>query len=246
MHRRRVSSKRDRIGHIIKVTVMVLEGLGVPRYSSEFSNRLYDDRVKIGLLVLRQHLDVSFRELCSILSSLKVWIGRVPHHSTLVKFSKRIDTELLDKVLWMIAHMLCGRDMTVAVDATGFSCSNASRHFVKRLKEIGGKTTYGNDARRGFSKASFAVDTDTKAILACDCIDSNHADVKRMTYLVDDLVDGGFSIGTVVADKGYDAEYVHVEIHERLNAEAFIPIRNIEKARLRHPEYGHPDSTEEG
>ena len=32
--------------------------------------------------------------------------------------------------------------------------------------------------------------------------------------------------------KGYDAEYVHVDIHERLGAKVFIPIWEIEKARI--------------
>jgi hypothetical protein len=93
-------------------------------------------------------------------------------------------TDMMDRILRYITEMLCGRDMIVAADATRFSCSNASRHFVKRLREMGLKDgiTYTNTAVRGFSKASFAVDTETKMILACDCADSNHADVKRMTF----------------------------------------------------------------
>ena len=229
VHRRRSPSKRDRLAYVIKVTSLVLVGLGVPRYSSEFSNRLYDVHIKIGVLIMRQYLDASFREICSMLSSMKVWKGKVPDHSTFVKFSKRIDAGLLDRTLWAMAHMLCGNDMVIAVDSTGFSCSNASRHFVKRLKETGSKIGYTNDAKKGFSKASLAVDTSTKMILACDCIDSNNADVKRMTFLIDDLADGGFSVAFVVADKGYDAEYVHVEIKERMNATAFIPLRNMSK-----------------
>jgi len=213
---------------------MVLGGLGIPKHSSEFSNRLYDDRLKIGLLIVRQHLDVSFRELCTMLPSLRVWNGRCPDHSTLVKFSAKVGTMVLDRVLRSIAMMLCRTDITVAVDSTGFSCSNASRHFVKRLKEMNknNKIAYAGSSVRGFSKASLAVDTSSKMILACDCVDSNHSDVKRTSYIVDDLVDGGFKIKYIVADKGYDAEYVHVDIRERLNAKAFIPIRKWEQARI--------------
>ena len=231
---RRSSSGRDRIDQIIKVTDMTLEGLGIPKHSSEFSNRLYDDRLKIELLIVRQYLDVSFRELCTILPSLRVWNGRSPDHSTLVKFSGRIGTAMLDRVLRSVAMMLCRMDMIVAVDSTGFSCSNASRHFVKRLKEMNKdkKITYAGSSVRGFSKTSLAVDTSSKMILACDCVDSNHSDVKRMSYLIDDLVDGDFKIKYIVADKGYDAEYVHVDVRERLNAKAFIPIRRHESARI--------------
>jgi transposase len=232
VRRRRSSSERDRLAYVIKVTSFVLEELGVPRYSSERSNRLYDVHLKTGLLVLKQYLDVSYRELCSIVSSLKIWRGRVPDHSTLVKFSKKVSAEVLDKVLRSIARKVCGKDMTVAVDSTGFSCSNASVYFIKRLKEMGTGISYSKSTRRGFSKASFAVDVSTKMILACDCVDSCHADVRRIPYIIDDLAEGGFSVKCVVADKGYDAEYVHVDIRERLKADAMIPLRKIEPARI--------------
>ena len=107
MRSRRVTSRQDRLASIIKATSSVLEGLGVPRYSSEFSNRLYDVHLKIGWLIIRQHLDVSFRELCSILPSLRVCRGRIPNHSTLVKFSQGADAKSMDKVLQALAHMLC-------------------------------------------------------------------------------------------------------------------------------------------
>ena len=93
----------------------------------------------------------------------------------------------------------------------------------------GSEIMFVSAVQRGFSKASFAVDTNTKMILACDCVDSNHADVKRITYLIDDLAGSEFSISYVVADKGYDAEYVHKEIWERLDAKTMIPIRNMSK-----------------
>lgn len=51
---------------------------------------------------------------------------------------------------------------------------------------------------------------------------------------VSSLAKGGLSISCVVADKGYDAEYVHRDIHERLGADAMIPIRNIEPARIEY------------
>jgi len=66
-----------------------------------------------------------------------------------------------------------------------------------------------------------------KMILSCDCADQHSHDVKRMKYAVRSLVKGRFGIRCVVADKGCDAEYVHVEIRERLGAEAFISVRIV-------------------
>jgi hypothetical protein len=64
-------------------------------------------------------------------------------------------------------------------------------------------------------------------IPACDCVDSSCADVKRLTFLIDDTVAGKFDVRFVVADKGYDAEYTHREIRERIKAEALIPLRKM-------------------
>jgi len=189
---------------------------------------MYDEHTKIGLLVLRQHLGVPYRELCLMLPSLRAWRGRVPDHSTLVKFSGRVGQGVLEAVLRATASMLCGCGMTVAVDSTGFSCSSASRHFTRRLVEMGQGEGMGHagTSRKRFLKASLAVDTGTLVVLACDCVDSRHTDVRRMTHVVDGLVDGGYGISYVVADKGYDVEYVHREVSERLGARAFIPPRS--------------------
>ncbi|MCL2031975.1 MAG: transposase [Methanomassiliicoccaceae archaeon] len=110
--------------------------------------------------------------------------------------------------------------MVVAIDSTGFSLTNISGHMEKRVREFGVRRE-----KKDFVKTTFAVDTDTKMILSCDCTDKHSHDIKRMEYTVTSLVRGGFGIRCVVADKGYDAEYVHRDIHERLGADAMIPIR---------------------
>jgi hypothetical protein len=117
--------------------------------------------------------------------------------------------------------------MVVAVDSTGFSLRNISRHMEKRVKEFGAVRK-----KKDFVKTTYSVDTDSLMILSCDCTDQHSHDVKRMAYAVSSLVRGGFGVGCVVADKGYDAEYVHRDIHERLGADAMIPIRKTEQARI--------------
>ena len=111
---------------------MVLTRLGVPTYSLERSDHMYSVHRKVRLLILRQYKDISFCELYSMLSSMRVRKGLVPDHSTLVKFSGTLDDGLLRKVMACIMMLLCGSYMTVAVDATGFSCSNASRYYARR------------------------------------------------------------------------------------------------------------------
>ena len=76
----------------------------LPRYSSKFSNRIFDNHQKIILLVIKQKFRLTYRglidflymsnELCGILK-----LKRMPHHTTLVKFVKRISPSLLNKLI---------------------------------------------------------------------------------------------------------------------------------------------------
>jgi transposase len=217
---------------IIKVVMMALEGMGVPKYSSKKSKRMYSDHAKIALLVLRQYLNRSYESFSKDLGSMsgalrEAAVDKVPDPSTLSKFSARIDAEIIRKAIGNTAKIVCLPGIIAAVDSTGFSCSNASRHYVKRLKEMSGN----NDMRyslanvRDYSKMSLMIDTSSLMIMSADVCPSNMPDVKRLTYLVDDAKETGFSVSYVVADKGYDSENAHRYIRENLRCETMIPIR---------------------
>jgi hypothetical protein len=85
--------------------------------------------------------------------------------------------------------------MIVAVDSTGLSLSNISRHMEKRVKEFGVRKK-----KKDFVKTTYSVDTDSLMILSCDCTDQHSANVKRMEHAVTSLVKGRFSIGHIVAE----------------------------------------------
>jgi len=189
---------------------------------------MYSDHAKVGLLVLTEYLGKSFEEFVKILPSMKgvirtAGISGIPDGSTLRKFRRRLDADILDRVVAYQSGMIVGNSkITAAVDATGMSTSHASKYYVARLKYFGTE----NIVVRGYAKVSMAVCVDTKTILAIDTTESRAADVKRLRYIVDKLADHKRQIGCMVLDKGYDAEYVHEMIHERLNAESLIPARD--------------------
>ena len=205
---------------------MILTGMGYPEYSSKKSKRMYSDHAKVGLLVVMEYLGKSFAEFARLLPSFvsvvrTAGIGTIPDESTLRKFRKRLDPKVLDKVLLFQSRMITGtEDATVGIDATGFSTAHASKHYMMRLRQLGTE----NAVVRGFTKVTFASCVHTKAIFAADTADSRTADIKRLEPLLDILA-GSCRIGCVLADKGYDAEYAHVMISERLGAEAVIPAR---------------------
>jgi len=205
---------------------LILTGVGYPEYSSKKSKRTYSDHAKVGLLVVMEYLGRSFTEFSRLLPSLTgvmkaAGIDTVPDESTLRKFRKRLDPNVLDKVLAYQSRMITGTDeTTVGIDATGFSTAHASRHYVMRLRQFGTEDT----VMRGFTKATFASCVHTKAILTADTAGSRVADIKRLEPVLD-ILSGSGRVGCVLADKGYDAEYAHIMIRERLGAEAIIPAR---------------------
>lgn len=121
------------------------------------------------------------------------------------------------------------------MDATGFSESNASKHFVKRLKAFGTET----QTVRDFAKATLAVDVQSKAIAVCDVATSHTADVKRFVPVSEKLKDTGIPVSVLLADKGYDAEYIHLEARRifGFGISTQIPARNCKSPKAARQEW---------
>ena len=222
---------KDYLAGLVVTVMMVMEHLAVPEYFSRFSNRIFGDRWKFGLLVLKEFLDVSYEDLVRFLPSMRGVLEaggapRIPHKDTLRKFSGRLPEGMLDRAIGETARLLCGSDVVAAVDSTGFSESNASRHFVKRLKQFGTV----DSVVRDFAKATFVADVKSLAIISCDVVDSHTHDIKRFAPALESASRTGVNISKVVADKGYDSEQAHVDARGILGAgiETVIPARNKE------------------
>jgi len=147
----------------------------------------------------------------------------IPDHSTFVKFSISLDPLLLDKVLNSVAMMICRNDIIMAIDSTGFSCSSASKHYLKRMKETGSVPS----AVRNYTKATLAADTGSLAVMSCVTSVSNVHDIKHIPEMLDKIASGGYGVAHAALDRGYDFEDVHIRIRERLNAGTAIPVRNM-------------------
>ena len=222
---------KDYLAGLVVTVMAVLDHLELPEYFSKFSNRIFGDRWKFGLLVLKEFLDVSYEDLVKVLPSMRGVLEaggapRIPHKDTLRKFSGRLPEGMLDRAIGETARLLCGSDVVAAVDSTGFSESNASRHFVKRLKYFGTE----DRVVRDYAKATFAADVKSLAIISCDVVDSHTHDVKRFAPVLESAGRTGVSISKVVADKGYDSEQAHKDARGILGAgiETVIPAREKE------------------
>jgi IS5 family transposase len=167
----------------------------IPKYFSKFSNKIYSNHQKIVLLVLKQKLKITYRDLIewlAVTTEIKLVIGltRIPHHSTLVKFAKKLSTSLLNCLLNIKQAGI------VAVDATGFETETKSYYY---------RNAYHNKQKkkaRRYDKLSIAIDTDKQIILSHKIRKGPRNDNIDFKTLLKDLSIRHY----VVADKGYDSK----------------------------------------
>lgn len=114
-----------------KSLLQKLDGLlrKFPKFLHHFGPKTYTARLHLKCLLLMEKLNCSFSKLYEFLHYFGV--NHPPERSTLIKFRKRLPAELWDDLLKASAGLeLCEMG---AIDSTGFSRSNASSYFVKRI-----------------------------------------------------------------------------------------------------------------
>jgi len=204
-----------------RFTLLALRAVDVIRpYSNRFSKRKYTQRQHTVMLMLKKRLRCSYRELVQLfelMPELAKMLGlkELPHFTTLQKFFARFPSGLFARVLQRtLAFFNAGE--TLSIDSSGFSIRHMSSHYEKRC----GKN-------RPYIKSSLAVDARSQAIVA-DKVRKSHAhDVKDFKQLVRRAP--GYT--TLVADKGYDAEWCHREA-KRHGMRAVIPVRTRGRSRV--------------
>jgi hypothetical protein len=187
----------------------------IPRYSSKFSNKIYDVRQKLSVLILRQRLKMTYREVVRFLkfNSLAralLNLKTVPDHSTLVRFHNKIKPEILNS-------LLCDKQANiVAVDASGFQTNHMSYHYANQWNS--------QDKRkhRRYLKLTIAIDTNTQYIMA------NKIRLSPRNDTIDFMsVLKNFKCDFVVADKGYDSKKNRRFVLRQMNSNPQIPYRSI-------------------
>lgn len=186
----------------------------VPRYFSKFSKKIFCNHQKIVLLVLKQKLNITYRDLIEFLkiSSVSLYIGlkRIPHHTTLVKFAKRIKPNLLN---FFLIHKKASK---VAVDATGLELESKSYYYRNITQN---RFDYRRKTKR-FMKLTIAVDTDKQLIMNYNLRRDYKKCNEEFRRLLSDL-----KIDYALADKGYDCKQNRQFVINKLKAIPIIPLR---------------------
>lgn len=230
---------RGEAGRLMRVArlSMALSRRCLASYGSLKSRQDFTQPQLMTCLVLKAITKNDYRgivELLALSPLLRQAIGldKVPHYTTLQKFMARpgVDAAMravLDEVLKHAGVDADQPGVELTADSTGFQSGLASEHYRTR-RGITGK------ARR-YVKVSAAVICGLllPAGLVVDLGPSN--DMKQMPALLEQA-GARTRPSLLLADRGYDAEWVHRLCHEQWNARCMIPVRQ-EKGKLTRSHY---------
>lgn len=203
---------------------MAAARLCVSAYSCPKSRRDFTQRQLLACLVLKAITKSDYRgvrELLLVAAPLREAIGleKVPHWTTLQKFMAKsnvpalVDT-LLERILREVGATQ--HPVDVAVDSTGLQSGVASLHYRTRRWETG------RQRARKPVKVSVAVVCGSllPAALVVDIGPS--ADMRQMPQLMEQI-ESRLRPAHLLADAGFDAEWVHEVCRERWGVESLIP-----------------------
>jgi len=188
----------------------------IPRFYSKFSNKIFCNHQKLVLLILKQKLKTTYRDLVELLkiSNIPLYVGlsRIPHHTTLVKFAKKINSKILDLLLPY------RKAKTVGLDGTGFEVGNKSMHYQIRTNHA---------IYRRYIKLGISADLKKQIILRHNINKGPRNDNKDFASLLQ-----GIKTKIVCADKGYDSYKNHEIIIKDLNAKSLIAQKSYGDKRI--------------
>lgn len=175
---------------VIKIE-RLLKKLNCREYLHHFGPKKFKFVHHACALLLKETLKCSFRRISKFLDLVNV---KVPTYSALCKSRKRIPVAVWQKLLTLTAGISSGK---VAIDGTGFSRTNPSYHYIKRIDR--------RQPIKNYGKLSALFDVVKKKFLRLRTWVNHRHDIKDAKPLVAQLR----NITKLYGDKGYDAEELH-------------------------------------
>jgi Transposase DDE domain/Transposase domain (DUF772) len=203
----------------------------LPAYSGKYSKHTFTQPQLMTILCLMRFEDWTFREAEVRLaehSDLRraLGLGRVPDHTTLYRFMRRVTDETLDEVLVAVAARLVPRrrgrkrkKAVVAVDATGLAPGSVSTFFINRRTDRGEGLPW-----RHWCKWTVVVDVLRRCVLAQAARQGPYNDCATLRPLVS-AAHEVTPVGLVLADAEFDSERNHLHVREVIGADSVIPAK---------------------
>jgi len=203
----------------------------VPPYGSKYSKHTFTQPQLMTILCLMRFEDWTFREAEVRLaehSDLRRALGleRVPDHTTLYRFMRRVTDEMLDEVLIAVATRLVPRrrgrkrkKAVVAVDATGLAPGSVSTFFINRRTDRGEGLPW-----RHWCKWTVVIDVLRRCVLAQAARQGPYNDCATLRPLVS-AAHEVTPVGLVLADAEFDSERNHRHVRDEIGADSVIPAK---------------------
>ena len=197
----------DEENKLVKKVKRLLRRLGYPRWLHHFGPKKYEFWQHFVALLVRFFCRLSYRRVRRLFDLL----GMVcPSKSALHNTAKKLSSAFWQRVL----KATSGSHYLVAIDSTGFSRTNPSYHYLRRIDGKMPKIPI---------KLSTAFDTNKKKFCAAKIRVLPAHDIKDAKFL---LFHSGPKIA--VADKGYNAEHLFRFAAEN-NMQLMVPSKSNAK-----------------
>jgi hypothetical protein len=191
-------------------------------YGATRSRKDFTQRQLMACLILRAYLKTTYRGLLDILSgnaSLRACLGleekKLPHFTTLQKFSARSEViaiaQSIVAQIGQVAMQAGGNQEPAAMDSTGMDTTSASAYFESRR------------GRRHRSHIKLSVIILCGSLFPLAVVLDRGPSNDRVQ--VPALLDQAQLVGRptqLLADAGYDAEWIHVRCRESWGVESLI------------------------
>jgi len=202
---------------------------GVKNTKTIRSKKMYGNIRMVFLVAYKEKLNVSYRRFVQICDENNIQhmlcIKRIPHFSTLQKFVQRTPKILFEQLVQACRILLNLKNVEASIDGTGFSNTNPSHYYQKRIdgKEV-----------KNYTKTVFLSDINTKLILGAQTFSDHRNETTVFKPMVKQLIG---CLKTMLADKGYDS-MSNRKFCWANNIEVHIPFR---KFSLEQCKYGLKD-----
>lgn len=197
----------------------ILKHCRIPLYLHKKSNHIYTVWQHIVLVTIRQYERKSYRMFTEWLVEayylrLFLQLSRIPHYTTLQKFTDRINTMMLGKIISSFILFTGTRHIFTGIDTTGFQVTHASEYYTNRIK-----------VRKKYAKLSMGADVLKQIIcnIKVRRAPTRHDNIDFASTIT--KISKINPLSVVVADKAYDSEDNHILIREKLNGYSIIPPR---------------------
>lgn len=205
----------------IKRFSKLLKQLNCRTYLHRYGPKTYKFVHHAFALLMKESLRASFRRCVEILKMFEI---KVPTYSALCKCRKRIPVSLWNSLLKITAG---SKHNSVAVDSTGFSRTNPSHHYIKRINR--------KKPVKNFAKLSAIFDIATKKFTALRIRVRPRHDIKDVNH----LLRKSFPKKRLLGDSAYDAESLHEKCYWKRVELVVKPKKNAKRgwARKKNREF---------